>query len=101
MKALIAAVLVFAVLAATTTGAVAGDKIKVKSEYYTPYGKVKVKQYYYPGSYPYYGYQPGYYPYYNYAPGYYTPPAYYPPVPGTYYNPAPYYGVPYKVKVSD
>lgn len=102
MRKLIAAVMVFAVLAAAATGAVAGDKLKVKSEYYTPYGKVKVKQYYYPGAYPYYGFAPGCYPYhYSYAPGFYPPPVYCPPAPGTYYNPAPYYGAPYKVKVSD
>jgi hypothetical protein len=90
-----------AVLAAMASGARAGDTFKVKREYYTPYGKVKVKEYYNPIAYPYYGpvYSPYHVPGYPYsAPSPYSPPMYYPAAP--YCWPSPY-GVPYKVKIDD
>jgi hypothetical protein len=110
MKKLVGLALVAAVLAMIASGAWADDKIKIKREYYTPYGKVKVKEKVYPGYYPYpYYYPPAYAPYYNYYPGYQT---YYPPYQAPsgpyYYNPYyPSYPAPaypygkYKVEVDD
>ena len=101
MKRIVSITLLVAVAAMVVSIAAADDRVKVKSEYYTPYGKVKVKEYRYPNHY-YYPYAP------YYAPpcGYYPPPTYYynpynpsyPPPP--YYPPYPYYGG-YKVKIDD
>ena len=105
MKRPAAVALALALLAMTASGARAGDKSKVKREYHTPYGKVKVKEYYHRNPAPYYyGAPPVYGPAYYAPPAFDAPPpAYYPPYcPGTYYNPAPYpYGAPYKVKIDD
>ncbi len=54
MKRPAAVALALALLAMTASGARAGDKIKVKREYHTPYGKVKVKEYYHRNPAPYY-----------------------------------------------
>ena len=102
VKKIVSVVLLVAVAAMVVSIAVADDKVKIKSEYYTPYGKVKVKEYRYPYQY-YYPYAPYYAPPYGYYPPltyYYNPynPSYPPPPP--YYPPYPYYGK-YKVKVND
>ncbi len=100
MKRLVSAALLLAVAAMAVSVAMADDRVKVKSEYYTPYGKVKVKEYRYPRHY-YYPYSPYYAPPY----GYYPPPAYYYQynpsyAPPAYYPPNPYYGG-HKVKIKD
>jgi hypothetical protein len=104
MKKLICLSVVACVLGVLASGALADHKVKIKSEYYTPYGKVKVKQYVYPGyaGYPYYpppAYAPPAYPPPYYAPSPYAPPVtYYDPYAyPQYYGPSPY-GVPYKVE---
>ena len=95
MKRPVSVALLVAVVAMAVSAAVADDRVKIKSEYYTPYGKVK--EYRYP-------YQ--YYPYYAPPCGYYSPPTcYYNPYnpaypPPAYYPPCPYYGG-YKVKTED
>jgi hypothetical protein len=98
MKGLVSIALLIAVVAASVSAATADDRVKIKREYYTPYGKVKVKEYRYPYQY--------YYPYYPPPGAYYPPPTYYynpynpaypPPA---YYPPYPYYGG-YKVKIED
>lgn len=102
MKRIVGVALLAAVTAMAVSIAAADDRVKVKSEYYTPYGKVKVKEYRYPSPYYYYPYHPHHAPPY----GYYPPPAYYynpynpPPPPPPYYPPYPYYGG-YKVKIDD
>ena len=99
MKIIVSLVLLAAMGLMVASVALADDKIKVKSEYYTPYGKVKVKEYRYPYAYPYPYYAPYYQPPYNY----YSPPTYYYnpySAPPPYYNPYPYYGK-YKVEVDD
>jgi len=98
MKRLVSVALLVAMVAVVLSAAMADDRVKIKREYYTPYGKVKVKEYRYPYQY--------YYPYYAPPNGYYSPPTYYynpynpaypPPA---YYPPYPYYGG-YKVKIED
>ncbi|MCX6340733.1 MAG: hypothetical protein NTX71_12605 [Candidatus Aureabacteria bacterium] len=96
MKRLVSVALLIALVVMVASVAMADDRVKVKSKYYTPYGKVK--EYRYPYHY--------YYPYYPPPSGYYYPPTYYydpynpsypPPA---YYPPYPYYGR-YKVKIED
>jgi hypothetical protein len=108
MKRLVSVALLIALVVMVASVAMADDRVKVKREYYTPYGKVKVKEYRYPHQY-YYPYSPYYPPPSGYYPppsGYYPPPTYYydpynpsypPPA---YYPPSPYYGG-YKVKIED
>ncbi len=99
MNRFVAVALVAAILTMVLTDAWAGDKVKIKQEYYTPYWKVKVKHHVYPGYYP-YPYPPAYAPYY---PPYYAPypPYYYYPSYPPYPAPAPpYYGT-YRVDIDD
>ena len=87
MKNLMSLVLSAALVLAVVSAACAGDCYKIKREYYTPYGKVKVKEYRCPAY--------GYYPYYGY-PHYYVPPcsyAGYGPYYGSYYH-NPYWSTP-------
>lgn len=107
MRKFAACALVVAVLGLLVSAARADDAMKVKREYYTPYGKVKIKEKVYPGycqPYPYYYYGPGYSPYYYppapYGPYYYDPYCYsYPSYP-VYGGPWPYYGR-CKVEIDD
>jgi len=99
MKTLTHMVVAAAAVTNIASTALGGDTIKVKREYYTPYGKVKVKEYYHPRYYRYPYYYPPYNPYYypGYYPPYYTYDPYHPPA---YGNPPPGYGG-YRNKVED
>ena len=101
MKKALSLILAAGIMVIVVTSASAGDCIKIKREYYTPYGKVKVKEYRHPVSY--------YYPYYHtpaYTPVYYTTSTY-SPYYGNHYWSVPSYGYPYpywgacKVEIDD
>ncbi|MEJ2744331.1 MAG: hypothetical protein P8123_01390 [bacterium] len=86
MKRIVSVALLVAVATMTVSMAAAGDRIKIKREYYTPFGKVKVKEYHYPHHYRY-----PYHPYYASHCRHYPPRTYYYNPHHPSYPPAPYY----------